>query len=74
MKHFNRITFDPNKMGGVACIRNLRIPVATIVSMISEGMSSEEILTEFPELKKADISEALKYAADILRTRELPVA
>jgi len=68
-----RITVDPNQMGGVPCIRGLRIPVATIVSMIADGMSHEEILRVYPDLEADDIREALALAAEALRERELPL-
>ncbi|MGQ9628263.1 MAG: DUF433 domain-containing protein [Anaerolineae bacterium] len=70
---FTRITLDPNKMGGVPCIRGLRIPVATVVSMVAEGMSEREILQAFPDLEPEDIHEALAYAAEAVRERELPL-
>jgi uncharacterized protein (DUF433 family) len=57
-------------MGGVPCIRGLRIPVATIVSMIADGMSHEEILRVYPDLDADDIREALALAAEALRERE----
>jgi uncharacterized protein (DUF433 family) len=69
---FERITINPNQMGGVPCIRGLRMPVATVVRMVAEGMSSEDILEEHPDLEKEDIQEALRYAAAALRERELP--
>ncbi len=68
-----RITVNPNQMGGVPCIRSLRIPVATIVSMVADGMSHEEILRAFPDLEEQDIREALALAAEALRERELPL-
>jgi len=74
MKPFSRITVDPAQMGGLPCIRGLRIPVATIVGMISEGMTDAEILQAYPDLENADIREALRYAAEAVRERELPVA
>lgn len=70
---FTRITVDPKQMGGVPCIRGLRIPVATVVGMIAEGMSEEEILKAYPDLQREDIREALQYAADAVRERELPL-
>ncbi|MBW1919645.1 MAG: DUF433 domain-containing protein [Deltaproteobacteria bacterium] len=70
---FTRITINPKQMGGVPCIRGLRIPVATIVSMISDGMTEEEILREYPDLESEDIREALRYAAEAVRERELPL-
>jgi uncharacterized protein (DUF433 family) len=70
---FTRITVDPKQMGGVSCIRGLRIPVATVVGMIADGMSEPEILDAYPDLQREDIPEALRYAAEILRERELPL-
>ena len=61
-------------MGGVPCIRGLRIPVATVVAMLAEGMTETEILAAFPDLTIDDIHEALRYAADAVRERELPLA
>ena len=69
---FERITVDPNKMGGIPCIRGLRIPVATVVGMVAEGMTDEEILGAYPDLVLEDIQEALRYAAETLRERQLP--
>jgi len=70
---FERITVDPAQMGGVPCVRGLRIPVATIVGLVAEGMSEAEILQAYPDLKKEDIREALRYAAEAVKERELPV-
>jgi len=70
---FTRITVNPKQMGGVPCIRGLRIPVATIVGMISEGMSEREILDAYPDLEVEDIREALRYAAEAVREREIPL-
>jgi uncharacterized protein (DUF433 family) len=70
---FERITVNPEKMGGVPCVRGLRIAVATIVGMVAEGMSEAEILRAYPDLKKEDIREALRYAAEAVKERELPV-
>jgi uncharacterized protein (DUF433 family) len=71
---FTRITVDPAQMGGVPCIRGLRIPVATVVGMVADGMTAAEILTAYPDLDAEDIAEALHYAADAVRERELPLA
>lgn len=71
---FERITADAAQMGGVPCIRGLRIPVATIVAMVAEGMTEAQILAAYPDLEAADIREALHYAAEALRERELPLA
>jgi len=66
---YTRITFDPEMMGGVACVRGLRIPVATVVGMVAEGMTVEAILEAYPDLELEDIREALKYAAEAIRER-----
>ena len=71
---FNRISIDPNQMGGVPCLRGLRIPVASVVGMIADGMEFKEILESFPDLEYDDIAESLKYAAEAVRERELPLA
>ena len=73
MKAFPRITIDPNQMGGLPCIRGLRIPVATVVGMVGEGMAEAEILSAYPDLEVEDVREALRYAAEAVRERELPV-
>jgi uncharacterized protein (DUF433 family) len=73
VKTFTRITVDPHQMGGLPCIRSLRIPVATVVGMVSEGMAETEILTAYPDLEIEDVREALRYAAEAVSERELPV-
>jgi len=70
---FTRITADPRQMGGLPCIRHLRIPVATVVDMVAEGMDAQEILDAYPDLEAEDIREALRYAAEAVRERELPL-
>jgi uncharacterized protein (DUF433 family) len=70
---FSRITVDAGQMGGVPCIRGLRIPVASVVGMLADGMSAEEILDAFPDLEREDIVVALRYAAEAVRERELPL-
>jgi uncharacterized protein (DUF433 family) len=70
---FRRITVDPRQMGGVPCIRHLRIPVATVVGMVADGMTRQEILEAYPDLNPKDIDEALRYAAEAVRERELPL-
>ena len=70
---FSRITVNPNQMGGVPCIRSLRIPVATIIGMFADGMREAEILEAYPDLERADLEEALHYAAVALQERELPL-
>ncbi len=70
---FMRITVDPKQMGGVPCIRGLRIPVATVIGMVADGMTEAEILKAFPDLEHDDMREALQYAAEAVRERELPL-
>ena len=70
---FTRITIDPRQMGGVPCIRGLRIPVATTVGMVADGMAEAEILAAYPDLQQEDIAEALHYAAEAVRERGLPL-
>jgi len=60
---FDRITFDPNILGGKACIRGMRISVSLIVNLVANGMTVEEILDEYPDLEAEDIQQALRYAA-----------
>lgn len=70
---YTRITINPRQMGGLPCIRGLRIPVATVVGMLAEGMTHAQILEAYPDLEEGDIREALQYAAEAVRERELPV-
>ena len=70
---FERVTVDPNRMGGVPCIRDLRVPVATVVAMVADGMTADEILADLPYLEREDITEALHFAAEAVRERELPL-
>jgi uncharacterized protein (DUF433 family) len=71
---FARITVRADQIGGVPCIRGLRIPVATVVGMVADGMSDEEILADYPDLESGDIREGLGFAAEAVRERELPLA
>jgi len=71
---FTRITADARQLGGVPCIRGLRIPVATVVAMVADGMTTPEILDAYPDLEDEDVREALRFAADAVRERELPLA
>lgn len=74
MPRFDRITVDPNQMGGAPCIRRLRIPVATVVGLVSERLTTPQILAEYPDLEADDIAQALAYAAEAVRERQLPLA
>ena len=71
---FNRITVRSEQMSGAPCIRGLRIPVATVVAMVADGMAEPEILAAYPDLETTDIREALRYAAEAVRERELPLS
>ncbi len=71
---FDRITFDPAMMGGRACIRGMRITVALIVNMVANGMTTAEILKEYPDLEAEDIRQALQYAAFLAREEVYPAA
>lgn len=70
---FRRITIRADQMGGAPCIRGMRIPVSVVVEMVAEGMSAEQILELYPDLEREDIPEALKFAAEAVRERELPL-
>jgi uncharacterized protein (DUF433 family) len=70
---FERITINPKQMGGLPCIRGLRIPVTTIVGQLAAGETHEQILTDFPDLEEADILAALAFAAEAVQERELPL-
>ncbi len=69
--NFERITVNPNQMGGVPCIRGLRIPVATVLRMLAGGMNEQEILADYPDLQVEDVRECLRFAAASAMEREL---
>lgn len=69
----DRITINPRQMGGVPCIRGLRIPVATVVGMIANGMTADEVIAELPPLELEDVAAALRFAADAVADREIPL-
>jgi uncharacterized protein (DUF433 family) len=71
---FPRITINPSQMGGLPCIRGLRIPVATVIGQLAAGRSHAEVLADFPDLDDADLLAALEYAAAAVQERELPAA
>lgn len=80
MQNLNRITFDPNVMGGKACIRGMRVTVGTVVGLVASGYSNTDILNAYPYLEEEDIQQSLSYAAwkvqevteDRVRLRSLP--
>jgi len=63
MNGLNRITFDPNMMGGRACIRGMRVTVSLVVNLVAQGMSVSEIIEAYPYLEPEDVRQALQYAA-----------
>lgn len=68
----SRITVRSDQMGGAPCIRSLRIPVATIVAMVADGMTTDEILQAYPDLEREDVQAALRFAAEAVRERQVP--
>jgi len=69
---FDRITFEPGKMGGKACIRGMRIPVSTVLGLLADNMTIEEILADYPDLEREDIQQCLLYAAWLAREEMSP--
>ena len=74
MNPFERITHDPQVMGGKATIPGMRVTVGMVVGQIGAGHSIEEILTDYPYLEREDILEALRYSAWLAEEREIPLA
>jgi uncharacterized protein (DUF433 family) len=70
---FPGITVKLDQMGGVPCLGGLRVPVATVVAMIADGMTEDEILRDYPDLERGNIREALRFAAEAVRERALPL-
>ena len=73
MKSFERITIDPDVMGGMACIRGLRVTVGTVVGLLAAGRTRDEILKAYPYLEQEDVDQSLAYAAWRLTEREVPL-
>ena len=73
MNNFPRITVDPAQMGGVPCVRHLRIPVGTVIRLLAGGLGEHDILDEYPDLEQEDIRECLRFAAAAVMERELPL-
>jgi uncharacterized protein (DUF433 family) len=71
---FERITVDPGRMGGLPCIRDLRVTVSAVVGQLAAGRAVEDLLTDYPYLERADVLAALEYAAAAVSERELPLA
>ena len=70
---FERITINPAQMGGVPCIRGLRIPVSTVVGLVAQGMPETQIMKEYPDLDVEDIRQSLRFAAAAVDERQLPL-
>ena len=71
---FDRITMEPGKMGGKACIRGMRIPVSLVLSFLAAGSTIEEILDDYPDLEREDIQQCLAYAAYLASDERIPLA
>ena len=71
---FDRITVDPQRMGGVPCIRDLRVTVSMVLGQLAAGASIDDLLEDYPYLERADVLAALEYAAAIVNEREVPNA
>lgn len=71
---FTRVTIRADQMGGVPCIRGLRIPVATVFGMVADGMTTAEITDALPDLAAEDVGEALRFAAEAMLEHRLPLA
>jgi uncharacterized protein (DUF433 family) len=71
---FERITVDPERMGGVPCIRDLRVTVSMVLGQLAGGRTIEQVLEDYPYLERADVLAALEYAAAVATEREVVVA
>jgi uncharacterized protein (DUF433 family) len=74
MRELDRITFDPDKMNGQACIRGMRLPVATVIRCLASGMSVQQIIDDYPDLEAEDIAQSLRYVAILAEDRLIPIA
>jgi uncharacterized protein (DUF433 family) len=73
LQQFERITFEPGKMGGRACIRGLRVTVSLIINLSANGMTPAEIVEAYPYLEPEDVRQALQYAAWLASETILPI-
>lgn len=69
----DRITADPTRMGGVPCIRDLRVTVSMVLGQLAAGASTDDVLADYPYLERADVAAALEYAAAIVNEHEVPI-
>jgi len=72
MQQFQRITMNPNVMGGKPCIRGMRVTVGMIVGSLAAGRTIDQLLTDFPYLEEQDVREALAYAAEVAQGHDMP--
>lgn len=70
---FERITVDPEQMGGVPCIRGMRITVSMVLGQLATGRTMEQLLEDYPYLERDDVLAALEYAATVVNEREVPL-
>jgi uncharacterized protein (DUF433 family) len=70
----DRVTVDPAQMGGVPCIRGLRVTVSMLLGQLAAGRTPDDVLADYPYIEREDITAALEYAAAIVNEREIPVA
>ena len=70
----DRITVDPVVMGGLPCIRGLRVTVSMVLGQLAAGRTIDEVLGDYPYVERADVLAALEYAAAIVNEREVPIA
>lgn len=70
----DRITADPNRMGGLPTIRDTRVTVAMVLGQLAAGRMVDEVLADYPYLEREDVLAALEYAAAVVNQREVPVA
>jgi len=73
MTMFPRITFDPQVMGGRACIRGMRVTASLVLNLVADGMTAEEIVDDYPYLEREDVHEVLRYAAWLASEQVLPI-
>jgi uncharacterized protein (DUF433 family) len=73
MKYFERITVDPEQMDGAPCVRHLRIPVASVLRLLSAGMAEEEIVMEYPGLEVEDVRECLHFGVVSAMEEQIPL-
>jgi uncharacterized protein (DUF433 family) len=71
---YERITMDPNRMSGLACIRDTRVTVSAVLGQLAAGRTVEDVLADYPYLERADVLAALEFAAAVTQERELPLA